>query len=67
MQEPPTPWVSILTSPAFYAIAAAHFANDWGCFAIMTCLPKFMKDILFFDLTQVSLQSVSQLVSQSVS
>ncbi|XP_070208371.1 sialin-like [Littorina saxatilis] len=51
-KEPTTPWRSILTSPALYGIMAAHVANDWGCFAVMTCLPKFMKDILKFDMTQ---------------
>ncbi|KAK7489398.1 hypothetical protein BaRGS_00019342 [Batillaria attramentaria] len=51
-EELRTPWRSIFTSPALYAIAAAHFANDWGCFAVMTCLPKFMKDILRFDMSK---------------
>ncbi|PVD32482.1 hypothetical protein C0Q70_07921 [Pomacea canaliculata] len=47
-----TPWRAILTSPALYAIMGAHFANDWGCFALMTCLPKFMKEVLNFDINE---------------
>ncbi|GFR70643.1 vesicular glutamate transporter 1 [Elysia marginata] len=45
----------ILRSPAFIAIVFAHFAQDWGLFALTTCLPSFMQHILKYDLQEVSL------------
>ncbi|BFZ21329.1 hypothetical protein BsWGS_24367 [Bradybaena similaris] len=45
-------WAKVVTSPALYAIVAAHFANDWGNFALMTCFPSYLKNILNYDLTQ---------------
>lgn len=52
-----TPWLSILTSPAVWAICAAHFANNWGFYTMLTCLPTYMKDILKFDIKSDGLLS----------
>ncbi|XP_059171321.1 sialin-like [Physella acuta] len=46
------PWLKVLRSPALLAIVAAHFANDWGCFALTTCLPSYLHHILKFNLRQ---------------
>ncbi|RUS88339.1 hypothetical protein EGW08_003910 [Elysia chlorotica] len=42
----------IVRSPAFIAIIFAHFANDWGSFALTTCLPSFLQHILKYDLQE---------------
>ncbi|XP_062581343.1 sialin-like [Saccostrea cucullata] len=47
-----TPWLAIWTSPAVYAICAAHFSNNWGFYTMLTCLPSYMKRILHFDVQQ---------------
>ncbi|CAL1548295.1 unnamed protein product [Lymnaea stagnalis] len=45
-------WTRVLSSPAFLAIVAAHFANDWGCFALTTCLPSYLHHILGYEIKQ---------------
>lgn len=54
LQKMPTPWLAILTSPAVWATSAAHFANNWGFYTMLTCLPTYMKDVLKFDIKSVS-------------
>ncbi|XP_076083719.1 sialin-like isoform X3 [Mytilus galloprovincialis] len=49
-EKMPTPWLAILTSPAVWATSAAHFANNWGFYTMLTCLPTYMKDVLKFDI-----------------
>jgi len=46
------PWSKIATSLPFWACAVAHFANNWGFYTLLTCLPKYMLDVLQFDMTQ---------------
>jgi len=48
----PVPWMKVATSPPFWACAAAQFANNWGYYTLLTCLPKYMHDVLQFDMTQ---------------
>ena len=48
----PTPWIKIATSPPVWACAVAQFANNWGGYTLLTCLPKYLHDILRFDMTQ---------------
>jgi len=50
--KPPVPWIKIGTSLPFWACAAAQFANNWGYYTLLTCLPKYMHDVLQFDITQ---------------
>ena len=50
--KPPVPWSKIATSLPFWACAAVHFANNWGFYTLLTCLPKYMRDVLQFDMTQ---------------
>jgi len=47
-----TPWTKIATSRPVWACAIAHFANNWGYYTLLTCLPKYMRDVLQFDMTQ---------------
>ena len=37
------PWKSIFTSSAVWAIAASHFAENWGVYTMLTQLPLFLK------------------------
>lgn len=39
----PTPWKSIFTSTALYAICASHFSENWGFYTLITQLPTFLK------------------------
>jgi len=48
----PTPWKKILTSLPFWACAIAQFANNWGGYTLLTCLPMYMHDVLQFDITE---------------
>jgi len=51
-EKPPVPWTKIATSLPFWACAVAQFANNWGYYTLLTCLPKYMHDVLQFDMTQ---------------
>lgn len=39
----PTPWKSIFTSSALFAICASHFSENWGFYTLITQLPTFLK------------------------
>ncbi|GAB1611052.1 sialin-like, partial [Argonauta hians] len=51
------PWRSILTSPSVWAINAAHVTFNWNFYLMLTCLPLYMKNVLYFDMSQNSLYS----------
>jgi len=50
--RPPTPWRKMLTSVPVWALAIAFFANDWGFYTLVTCIPLFMHDVLGFDMAK---------------
>jgi len=52
VERPPTPWRQLLTSIPVWALAAAFFANDWGFFSLVSCIPLFMHDVLGFDIAK---------------
>jgi MFS transporter, ACS family, solute carrier family 17 (sodium-dependent inorganic phosphate cotransporter), other len=45
-----TPWKSILTSSAVWAIIVAQFSEAWGMFTLHTQLPQFLNDALDYDI-----------------
>ena len=47
------PWAQILASGPVWGIMSAHFAFNWMFYNFLTCMPKYMQDILHFD-TQAS-------------
>lgn len=46
------PWKHILTSPPLLALVAAQIGHDWGFFTMVTDLPKYMKDVLKFNVKE---------------
>ncbi|XP_025837209.1 putative inorganic phosphate cotransporter isoform X2 [Agrilus planipennis] len=52
-----TPWKQILTSVPVWALIAAQIGHDWGNYAMVTDLPKYMSDVLNFNVTQNGLWS----------
>lgn len=48
------PWVSILTSPCVWAIIIVHGCSVFGYFTIVNQLPTYMKNILHFNIKEVS-------------
>lgn len=51
------PWRSIWTSTPLWALIAAQIGHDWGFFTMVTDLPKYMKDVLKFDVEENGLWS----------
>ncbi|KAF6203094.1 hypothetical protein GE061_003508 [Apolygus lucorum] len=56
---PPTPWKSILTSVPLWGLIIAQIGHDWGLFTIITDLPKYMKSVMHFSITQNGLLSAA--------
>jgi ACS family sodium-dependent inorganic phosphate cotransporter len=47
----------VLTSPAFYSLLLLHFGGTFGLFFLITAAPKFMSEVLKFNLTEAGLLS----------
>lgn len=56
MKKKPTyvPWADIFTAPCVWAIVITHGTSVFGYFTIVNQLPTYMKEILHFDIKQVS-------------
>jgi len=50
-QKPPVPWLKIVTSVPFLALAVAHFCNNFGWYMLLVELPLFAKQGLEVDNT----------------
>jgi ACS family sodium-dependent inorganic phosphate cotransporter-like MFS transporter 5 len=48
------PWKAILTSPACWALFVIHTCNNWGTYTFLTSIPKYMAEVLRFDIKSVS-------------
>lgn len=48
------PWLSVFTSLPVYAIMVANICSDWGLYTLLTNIPTYMKEVLNFDLAEVS-------------
>lgn len=53
LQKPNIPWKHILTSLPVWALVFTHFGQNWGFYTLLTQMPKFLKDVLRFDLNEV--------------
>ncbi|XP_048241668.1 uncharacterized transporter slc-17.2-like [Haliotis rufescens] len=49
---PRPPWSKMLTSPAVWAILIAHISYSWVTSWVMAYLPKYMKQILHYDIEE---------------
>ncbi|XP_071443262.1 putative inorganic phosphate cotransporter [Hetaerina americana] len=59
----PTPWKHILTSVPLWGLVIGQVGHDWGFYTLVTDLPKYMKDILHFSITEnAGLSSVPNMV-----
>ena len=47
------PWKAILTSPACWALFVVHTCNNWGTYTFLTSIPKYMAEVLRFDIKSV--------------
>ena len=48
------PWKAILTSPVCWALFVIHTCNNWGTYTFLTSIPKYMAEVLRFDIKSVS-------------
>lgn len=44
----------MLTSSAVWGLIIAQIGHDWGLFTIVTDLPKYMRQVLHYKVSQVS-------------
>lgn len=51
------PWRGILTSVPVWALVATQIGHDWGFFTMVTDLPKYMKEVLKFNVKENGLWS----------
>lgn len=51
------PWISIFTSGPVYALIAAHLAQNYGFYTLLTELPTYMANVLHFNIKANSLIS----------
>ncbi|ELT87580.1 hypothetical protein CAPTEDRAFT_209782 [Capitella teleta] len=51
------PWKHIFKSPATWAIVTAHVCNNWGSYTVLTSIPMYMKEVLYFDMKSNGLLS----------
>nr|CAH7726652.1 unnamed protein product [Callosobruchus chinensis] len=51
-ESPAIPWRQIWTSTPLWALVAAQFGHDWGFFTMVTDLPKYMSDVLKFNVKE---------------
>lgn len=50
----PVPWGKMALSVPLWGLIIAQIGHDWGLFMIQTDLPKYMKSVLKFSVSQVS-------------
>lgn len=48
------PWKAILTSRACWALFVVHTCNNWGTYTFLTSIPKYMAEVLRFDIKSAS-------------
>lgn len=49
------PFLSLMTSLPFIALALLHYGNLWGLYFLITAAPKFMSEVLGFNLAQAGI------------
>ncbi|VEN58566.1 unnamed protein product [Callosobruchus maculatus] len=60
------PWRSLATSMPVWAITVSHFSENWGFYTLLTELPKYMKNVLNFDMTHTGFMSALPYIAMFV-
>lgn len=47
-----TPWKAMLTSAPMWALIIAEVGHDWGLYTMITDLPKYMADVMHFNIAE---------------
>ncbi|XP_049869087.1 putative inorganic phosphate cotransporter isoform X2 [Pectinophora gossypiella] len=59
----PVPWKALLRSVPLWALIIAAIGHDWGYFTMVTDLPKYMTDVLKFNIKSAGLLSAMPYVA----
>jgi ACS family sodium-dependent inorganic phosphate cotransporter len=51
---PPVPWREMIKSVPLWGLIFAQIGHDWGFFTLVTDLPKYFKDVMRFNIFEVS-------------
>ena len=63
-KSPSPPWLNFFTTPCAWALYLNHFAAGWGAYTLMTYLPKYMKEVLDFDMQKAGAIAVLPYILQ---
>lgn len=50
----PVPWRELVKSVPLWGLIFAQIGHDWGFFTLVTDLPKYFKDVMRFNIFEVS-------------
>lgn len=59
----PIPWKALLRSVPLWALILAGIGHDWGYFTMVTDLPKYMTDVLKFNIKATGILSALPYIS----
>lgn len=62
----PVPWKALLRSVPLWSLIVAGIGHDWGYFSMVTDLPKYMTDVLKFNIRSTGLLSAMPYVAMWV-
>ncbi|CAD5119812.1 DgyrCDS8396 [Dimorphilus gyrociliatus] len=65
-QRPAVPWFSIFLSVPFWALITAHFCNNWGFYTLLTNMPRYMKIVLRFNISENGFLSALPYLTQLI-
>lgn len=51
--KPPIPWRKVLTCIPLWALVVTHFGQNWGFYTLLTQMPRFLSQVLGFNLREV--------------
>ncbi|KAK6624061.1 hypothetical protein RUM44_010919 [Polyplax serrata] len=51
-KRPSPPWKAVVTSVPVWALILAQIGHDWGFYTMVTDLPKYMKNVLNFEISE---------------
>lgn len=60
------PYISIFKSIPFWALAVLHFGNLWGLYLLLTAGPKYMSEVLGFNLGHSGILAALPYLARSI-